>query len=88
MTYDENRCPQGGAGYWLSRKCLEILSQAHVDFWADDGWAGWTLKMSGVNLHHDPRYAQYPDVPMQQNDIITSHMGQHPYKLMRDIYAK
>jgi hypothetical protein len=87
MTYDENRCPQGGAGYWLSRKCLEILSQAHVDFWADDGWAGWTLKKSGVNLHHDPRYAQYPDVPMQQNDIITSHMGQHPYKLMRDIYA-
>jgi hypothetical protein len=87
MTYDENRCPQGGAGYWLSKRCLEVLSQAHVNFWADDGWAGWTLPKSGIKLHHDPRYAQYPEIPTRQNDIITSHMGQHPYKIMRDIHA-
>jgi hypothetical protein len=88
MTYDENRCPQGGAGYWLSRRCLEALSTAHVDFWADDGWAGWTLPKYGIHLHHDPRYGQYPDsVPTKQNDIITSHLGQHPYKTMRDIHA-
>jgi len=88
MTYDANRCPQGGAGYWLSKKCLESLVSAHVDFWADDGWAGWTLKKAGIDLTNDHRYGQYPtDVPTPQNDIITTHMGQHPYKIMRDIYS-
>ena len=88
MTYDTNRCPQGGGGYWLSKKCLEILVSAHVDFWADDGWAGFTLPKHGVLLHNDLRYGQYPDgVPTPQNDIITTHLGQHPYKTMRDIHA-
>jgi hypothetical protein len=87
MTYDSNRCPQGGAGYWLSRRCLEILSTAHVDFWADDGWAGFTLPKHGILLHNDLRYGQYPtDVPTKKNDIITTHMGQHPYKVMRSIH--
>jgi hypothetical protein len=88
MTYDTNRCPQGGAGYWLSKKCLEVLAQAHVDFWADDGWAGWTLPKSGIYLHHDPRYGQYPEAtPTRHNDIISTHLGQHPYKIMRDIHS-
>lgn len=88
MTYDENRCPQGGAGYWLSRRCLQILSTAHVDFWADDGWAGWTLRKSGIDLYHDPRYGQYPDaVPTIQNDVISTHLWEHPYKVMRDIHS-
>ena len=88
MTYDENRCPQGGGGYWLSRKSLQILSTAHVDFWADDGWAGWTLPKSGVYLHNDIRYGQYPTaVPTLHNDVITTHLGQHPYKTMRDIHS-
>jgi len=87
MTYDENRCPQGGAGYWLSKKCLEVLTKAHVYFWADDGWAGWALKKADIHLHHDPRYAQYPDAPTSHNYIITSHMGQHPYKVMRSMHA-
>ena len=88
MTYDSNRCPQGGAGYWLSKRALQVLSTAHVDFWADDGWAGWTLPKAGIHLHHDPRYGQYPDaVPTKHNDVISSHLGKHPYKIMRDIYA-
>lgn len=89
MTYDSNRCPQGGAGYWLSRRCLQILSTAHVNFWADDGWAGWTLPKFGVHLHHDDRYGQYPDaVPTPQTDTISTHMGSYPYKRMRDIHDK
>jgi hypothetical protein len=87
MTYDENRCPQGGAGYWLSKRCLQVLATAHVNFWADDGWAGWTLQKAGIHLHNDLRYAQYPEAPARENNIITSHMGQVPYKVMRDIYA-
>ena len=80
MTYDANRCPQGGAGYWLSRRCLEVLVTSHVDYWADDGWAGWTLPKHGIHLHHDPRYGQYPDaVPNPHNDIISTHLGPHPY---------
>lgn len=88
MTYDENRCPQGGAGYWLSRKSLQTLIATHVDFWADDGWAGWTLQKSGIHLHHDPRYGQYADgtVPSRQNDIISTHLGPHPYKIMRALH--
>lgn len=85
MTYDENRCPQGGSGYWLSKKSLQILATAHIDFWADDGWAGWTLPKSGINLHNDHRYGYCPDVPTRQNDIISAHMGFYPYKVMRDI---
>ena len=89
MTYDTNRCPQGGAGYWLSKICLQKLTTAHVDFWADDGWAGWTLQKSGIYLHHDPRYGQYADgsVPSAQNDIITTHLGPHPYRVMRKLYS-
>jgi hypothetical protein len=88
MTYDSNRCPQGGAGYWLSRRCLQYLATAHVDFWADDGWAGWTLPKAGIHLHHDPRYGQYPDAtPTRHNDVISTHLGQHPYKTMRDIHS-
>ena len=88
MTYDENRCPQGGAGYWLSKRSLQILATAHVDFWADDGWAGWTLKKHGINLHHDPRYGQCPQtVPTLQNDAISTHLGFYPYKTMRDMYS-
>lgn len=87
MTYDTNRCPQGGAGYWLSKRAMQVLATAHVDFWADDGWAGWTLQKASIDLHNDLRYGQYPDaVPTRQNDIITTHMGQHPYKTMRSIY--
>ena len=88
MTYDTNRCPQGGAGYWISKRSMEFLATAHVDFWADDGWAGWTLPKAGIHLHNDLRYGQYPDaVPAKDNDIISTHMGQHPYKRMRDIYS-
>jgi hypothetical protein len=88
MTYDSNRCPQGGAGYWLSRKCLHVLAKAHVDFWADDGWSGWTLQKSDIYLHHDPRYGQYPDtVPTRHNDHISTHLGQYPYKTMKEIYS-
>jgi hypothetical protein len=88
MTYDENRCPQGGAGYWLSKRCLQILVKAHVDFWADDGWAGWTLRKAGIDLHHDPRYGQVHDtVPTRQNDTISTHLGPIPYRAMRDIYS-
>jgi hypothetical protein len=88
MTYDENRCPQGGAGYWLSRKCLQILTTSHVDFWADDGWAGWTLRKAGIDLHHDHRYGQIHDsVPTLQNDIISTHLGPFAYSRMRDIHS-
>jgi hypothetical protein len=88
MTYDENRCPQGGCGYWLSRRCLQILVAAHVDFWADDGWAGWTLQKSGIYLHNDLRYGMFPTViPTRQNNDITTHMGQWAYKTMRDIHS-
>ena len=86
MTYDANRCPQGGAGYWLSRKCLEIMTTSHVDFWAYDGWAGWTLQKHDIHLYNDGRYAQYPTFPSKDNDVISSHLGVTPYKVMRLIH--
>ena len=89
LTYDSNRCPLGGVGYWLSKRCLQILVQSHVDFWADDGWAGWTLQKHDIWLHCDPtRYVQYPElgVPAKHNDVVSVHVGQIRYYRMRNIY--
>ena len=90
MTYDANRCPQGGAGYWLDRKCMQILTNEHVFFWADDGWAGWALQKHNIYLNNDLKYAQYPDVPAQQNDTISVHLSEHVVlsvsDVMQDIY--
>jgi hypothetical protein len=91
-TYDENRSPLGGSGYWLSKKCLQIMTAAHVDFWADDGWAGWTLQKSGIHLHQDLRYNT--ELPLDwfligtaypQSGYISLHMGPS-YEKMREIY--
>lgn len=91
-TYDTNRCPLGGSGYWLSKKCLQIMTAAHVDFWADDGWAGWTLQKSGIHLHQDLRYNT--ELPLDwfligtaypQSGYISLHMGPS-YEKMREIY--
>ena len=96
MTYDTNLCPLGGAGYWMNKKCLEIMTTSHVDFWAEDGWAGWTLQKHGIYLHHDARYRQHVyDVPTKKNDFITVHVqgrdvletcSLHSTDRMRDIY--
>lgn len=91
-TYDTNKCPLGGSGYWLSKKCLKIMTESHVDFWADDGWAGWTLQKHGIHLHSDNRYNT--DLPLYgfllggpspQPGYISLHMGPS-YELMRDVH--
>jgi hypothetical protein len=92
MTYDDNRCPQGGCGYWLDRECLEILANERVTFWADDGWAGWTLQKHGIWLNNDTRYNYYPLIPTKQTDAISVHVSEHVlapvsvYDTMQNIY--
>lgn len=94
MTYDTNRCPQGGAGYWMDSRCLGIMANERVDFWADDGWAGWTLQKQGIWLNNDLRYAQYDNVPKPSNDTISVHISEHVvrptpvYDVMQGIYQE
>lgn len=88
-TYDTNRCPHGGAGYWLNKKCLEIMTKAHVDYWADDGWAGWTLPKHGIKLYPDPRYGNFPyNFPTRQNNIITAHLNATVSDMMYSIHQQ
>ena len=75
---------------------MEIMTTSPVSFWAEDGWAGWTLQKHGIHLHHDPRYRQHVwDVPTKNNDFITVHVqgsgvtatcSLHSTEKMKDIY--
>ena len=68
----------GGGGYWLSRRALQFVVDQPVTFWAEDLWVGSLMNKNGIELHIDPRYAvDYPEIPLPNNDIITSHLGIH-----------
>lgn len=66
---------QGGAGYWVSRKALEILANAPKSEWrSEDRWVGRTLLAAGLKITHDERYCNKGLVPIPHfNDIITAH---------------
>jgi hypothetical protein len=84
-------CPDGGPGYWLSKKAMLCIVDQPVTFWADDGWIGYVLNdQYDIHLHHDFRYCHYVDdatrlttepnngYPQKNNDIITAHCGGPP----------
>jgi len=53
----------GGAGYWVSKKAMEILTVnpvvCPIENSAEDAWVGETLRKNGIILHHDYRYVDY-----------------------------
>ncbi len=46
----------GGAGYWVSKRALEIIANAEVDEEAEDRWVANTLGDKGITGKHDDRY--------------------------------
>jgi hypothetical protein len=85
----------GGAGYWLSKKALNILADAD---WSkvsgcdanEDMHVGYILAQNGITLHHDPRYALY-ESPLPDNEIISEHLssrGPFEIQMMYDAHGK
>jgi len=51
------RWAQGGAGYWLSRKSMEIIAEHGLHLVrAEDFAVGQLLAVHGIHPHHDVRY--------------------------------
>lgn len=74
----------GGAGYWLSRKALDILvaETPHRNY--EDLWVGETLASHGIPVFNDERYwaMSYDDPPFQYQVLgawnwgtISVHLG-------------
>ena len=73
----------GGAGYWLSRRAMEVLKDAPVTNIYEDTWVGEVLCASGIRLHPDERYRvcfprHFEEGPRPANNRITSHLGFSP----------
>ncbi len=77
----------GGGGYWLSRKASQLLLDAPIKYWAEDGWVTDVMNQHEIFLHVDSRYS---DLPIRKdNDLISTHLGfkpgYHP-KMMYDLH--
>src|SRR5271166_1360947 len=70
----------GGPGFWMSREVLKALSNAKVDCWTYDAWAGKVALQNGFSIHHDARYTNLEQQPPPQsnNKAITSHIANTP----------
>jgi hypothetical protein len=70
-------CASGGAGYWLSRKAVEIVANQLTDIcWAEDFAVGKLLEANRIRLKNDERFIQFGDSvrrPLADNDIISTH---------------
>jgi hypothetical protein len=63
---------QGGAGYWLSRRSMEIVAAGLTKIRAEDFAVGLTLAANGIRPHHDRRY-QPAIREIDPPDAITFH---------------
>lgn len=72
----------GGAGYWLSRKAMELVLTANpAKFKNEDEMVGTVLALHSVPVHHDPRYALYQDV-LPTNEVVSRHLSSRgPYEI-------
>jgi hypothetical protein len=68
----------GGRGFWLNRRAISVVANASITHWAADLWVGKVLNESGIRLHEDVRYNDYPRMPLKENDLITSHLFGEP----------
>jgi len=68
---------QGGAGYWLSRKAMDIIAQHGLHLVAAEDFAvGQILARHGIHPHHDSRYipgATPKDLANPSQNVLTLH---------------
>jgi hypothetical protein len=85
---------QGGSGYWLSRKAMEVLTADTTPtpetIW-EDLHVGTVLERHGILPHHDARYLVGPanvheDWPTKGNAIITLH--KLTFETMERVYQR
>lgn len=71
------RCDEGhasgGAGYWLNRRAMEIVSSATPYSGPEDLWVGTTLLNAGIELTPDTRYRGCPQDMVDW--AISIHLG-------------
>ena len=83
----------GGAGYWLSRKAMQIVSDSTFTSWAEDLFVAGSLKQAGILPVFDPGYRWKPGEVID-SEAITLHLGSalHPKKyepgMMYEHYTK
>lgn len=81
----------GGAGYWLSRKAMEVVAAGDPSrFEFEDEMVGTLLLEAGIVVHHDPRYALYEDV-LPNNHVVSRHLssrGPFEISMMYDAHRK
>lgn len=59
----------GGAGYWMSRRAMEVVVRLEPDTWAEDKWIGQIVGAAVA----EGRLTAKDDIRYGDNDEITSH---------------
>ena len=65
----------GGAGYFLSRKAMEIAANNPTSYLNDDCWLGDVLSREDVSLGHTEDFRQHEGSPLRSNNVVTSHLS-------------
>lgn len=65
----------GGAGYFLSRRAMEMVTKETSSYLNDDCWLGDTLNKMGVLRGHSDDFRQFAGSPLKENTIVTSHLS-------------
>jgi len=65
----------GGAGYFLSRKAMEIVARQTTSYLNDDCWLGDMLSGTCILMGHSDGFRQFAGSPLRDNTIITSHLS-------------
>lgn len=66
---------QGGAGYLVSRRVMDIISAEASSYPNDDCWLGDVLYKHRVSMHHSEDFRQWAGSPLKDNTIVTSHLS-------------
>ncbi len=64
--------PSGGAGYWLSKKALSIVSNSNAQHWAEDVRTMLALREAGIHPVWNTGYRWQPGEVIDK-DMITFH---------------
>ncbi len=66
---------QGGAGYLVSRKSMEIVRSNPTSYLNDDCWLGDTLNRDDIVRGHSELFKQWAGRPEASNSIVTNHLS-------------
>ena len=66
---------QGGPGYWLSRKAMQVVASQLPNIPQEDFAVGEALARAGIPASHDERYVHVPEFPQEgvRPDFISLH---------------